>query len=162
MRFNYDIIVIGGGGAGLTASKTAKGLGNKVALIDKVDRLGGECTWTGCVPSKALIKTAEVAWCAKKLDHYGLTSNQICLNTDNVMQYLQKIIREDYQSHTPEKIREDGIDVLFGDLHFIDDHTIKLNDKTITANKFIICTGSSPIAPPIPGLDSVDYLMKDK
>ncbi len=162
MKYAYDIVVIGGGGGGLTASKTAKGLGNKVAIIEKTDRLGGECTWTGCIPSKTIIKTAQVAWHAKHLDTYGLKTNGApILDTSNVMPYIRAIIQEDYQSHTPKKIEEAGIDVLFGNVRFIDNHTLDLDGRTITFSKAIITTGSSPFVPPIDGLDDVDWLTNE-
>jgi pyruvate/2-oxoglutarate dehydrogenase complex dihydrolipoamide dehydrogenase (E3) component len=155
----YDILVIGGGAAGLTASKTAHGLGKRVALLEKTDRLGGECTWTGCIPSKALIKTAEVAYYTKQLDQYGLRMQQpFALDTSRVMSYVRSIIQDDYQSHMPEKIRSLGIDVLFGTIQFLDDHHLQLDERTISFNKAIITTGSHPFVPPIEGLDSVPYL----
>lgn len=162
MKYTYDIIVIGAGAAGLTAAKTAKGLGNRVALIEKTDRLGGECTWTGCIPSKTLIKTAKVAWHAKHLETYGLKAQAPVLDTSNVMPYVRAIVQEDYQSHTPDKIKEAGIDVLFGAAKFIDRHSIDLDGRTITFSKAIITTGSSPFVPPIEGLQDVDFLTNEQ
>ncbi len=162
MKYNYDIIVIGGGAGGLTASKTAKGLGNKVAIIEKTDRLGGECTWTGCIPSKTLIKTAKVAWHLKHLEKFGLKAHSAPqLDTDTVMPYVRAVIREDYKSHTPKKIEEAGIELLFGPPRFIDNHTIQLNGSTITFGKAIITTGSSPLVPPLEGIDSINYLTNE-
>ena len=73
MKYDYDIIIIGGGAGGLTAAKTARGFGKSVAIIEKKDRLGGECTWTGCVPSKTLIKAAQVAYDARNSKKHGIT-----------------------------------------------------------------------------------------
>jgi pyruvate/2-oxoglutarate dehydrogenase complex dihydrolipoamide dehydrogenase (E3) component len=161
MKYMYDIVVIGGGAAGLTAAKTAKGLGNRVALIEKKDRLGGECTWTGCIPSKTLIKTAKVAWHAKHLETYGLKGRVPELDTSNVMPYVRAIVQEDYQSHTPDKLKELGIDVLFGAAKFIDRNSIDLDGRTITFSKAIITTGSSPFVPPIDGLSDVEYITNE-
>jgi len=162
MAYEYDVLVIGGGAGGLTASKTAHGLSKRVALLEKTDRLGGECTWTGCIPSKALIKTAEVAYHAKQLDRYGLRAEQsIVLDTSNVMPYVRSIIQDDYQSHTPEKIRSLGIDVLFGNVKFLNTHQLQLDERIITFNKAIITTGSHPFVPPIEGLDTVPYLTNE-
>ncbi len=161
MKYEYDVLVIGGGAGGLTASKTAHGLGKRVALLEKTDRLGGECTWTGCIPSKALIKVADVAYTAKHLDRYGLRSSSIALDTSNVMPYVRSVIQDDYTSHTPDKIRNFGIDVLFGDVQFIDTHHVKLDERTISFDKAIITTGSHPFVPPIEGLDSVSYLTNE-
>ena len=160
MKYDYDIVVIGGGSAGLTASKTARGFGKKVALIEKTDRLGGECTWTGCIPSKTLIKTAAVAWQSRHADRYGLKINKE-VDTSGVMRHVRETIQRDYQSHTPEKVENDGIDVLFGDVQFIDAQSLDLNGKKIAFKKGIITTGSAPFVPPIEGLDSVSYLTNE-
>ncbi len=159
MKYDYDIVIIGGGAAGLTAAKTARGFGKKVALFEKMNRLGGECTWTGCIPSKALIKTAEIAWHAKHLKSYGLSSQvPIGINSDELMSYVRMVIEEDYKSHTPQKIEELGIDVKCGDVRFEDSHTICFNERPITFSKAIITTGSSPYIPDINGLSDIEYI----
>lgn len=161
MKYEYDIIVIGAGAAGLTAAKTANGLGNRVALIEKTDRLGGECTWTGCIPSKTLIKTAQVAWQSQQFETYGLKGTAPIIDTSNVMPYVRAIVQEDYKSHTPDKIEDAGIDVLFGTAKFIDRNTIDLDGRKITFSKAIITTGSSPFVPPIKGLSDIEYLTNE-
>ncbi len=162
MRYEYDILVVGAGAAGLTAAKTAQGFGKRVALVEKTDRLGGECTWTGCIPSKALIKVADVAYTLQNVDRYGLRVQQpTVLDTSNVMPYVRSIIQDDYQSHTPDKIKSLGIDLLFGNMKFLDSHHIQLDERTISFNKAIITTGSHPFVPPIEGLDSVPYLTNE-
>ena len=156
--FDYDIIVIGGGGAGLTSAKLARGLGKKVALIEK-DKLGGECTWTGCVPSKALIKSAQVAYTANNLSKFGLTPQEtIGFDTTNIMDHVRSVVLQVYQTHTPETLTKLGIDVLFGQPAFIDNNHIGLGKKTISASSFVLATGSVPFIPPIEGLETVDYL----
>ncbi len=157
MKFDYDVIVIGGGSAGLTAAKTAKGFGKKVLLIEK-EKIGGECTWTGCVPSKALIRSANIAHYAKNLHKYGLASNMTELNAQKVMDHARTTIKKVYATHTPEEIKKEGIEILFGAASFVDKHHILVGNKKISFNKAIICTGSSPFVPPIEGLDQVDYL----
>ena len=72
MGYDYDLIILGGGGAGITAAMLANGLGKKVALIDK-KRFGGECTWSGCVPSKSLFHAAKMMWIARHPERYGLS-----------------------------------------------------------------------------------------
>jgi len=160
MKYDYDLIVIGGGSAGLTASKLGRGFGKKVALIDKENRLGGECTWTGCVPSKALIKQAGALYEARRLDKYGIKfSGEIGkIDCSAAMDHVRKIIYTVYQTHTPEKLEKDGIDVLQGAPAFLNDHQLQLNGKTISFDKCVVCTGSSPFIPPIEGLENISYL----
>lgn len=157
----YDVIVIGGGAAGLVASKLAKGLGKSVVVIEKQNRLGGECTWTGCVPSKTLIKTAHVAHEFQNLNRFGLRSNAIKYDTSAVMDHVRATVREVYKTHTPDVITQLGIDIIWGDPEFLDSHTIRVNGNTVRGEKIMICTGSSPLVPPIEGIDSVPYLTNE-
>lgn len=157
-RHEYDFLVIGGGGAGLVSAKLARGLGKKVLLVEK-DKLGGECTWTGCVPSKAIIKSGYAALTAKRLQHFGVGTKQpIEFDTTNVMSHVRSIVQEIYTTHTPEAIRALGIDVQFGDAQFLDNHHITLNGKTISFAKAIITTGTHALVPPIEGLEHIPYL----
>ncbi len=157
-KFDFDLIVIGGGAGGLVAAKLAKGLGKKVAIVEK-NKLGGECTWTGCVPSKTFIKIASVAHQLKNLEKFGLsTSPEMSLNANNVMKQVNSIVEKVYSTHTPEVLENLGIKVFIGSPQFLNNHEIKLNDKKLSAKKFIITTGSSPFVPPIKGIDQVSYL----
>lgn len=155
-KYDYDLIVIGGGAAGFTASKTANGLGKKVAMIEK-DKLGGECTWSGCIPSKALIKASEIFHNIKNSSRYGIKSDAN-ISSENIMNHVRGVVQSVYATHKPETFEKDGIKVLFGSPKFLDNHTIKLNDKKITANKFILATGSSPFVPKISGIEKTKYL----
>lgn len=156
--YDYDLIVIGGGAGGFVASKLANGLGKRVAMIEK-NKLGGECTLSGCIPSKALIKSGILAHQARNLKNYGLsTKNDIVINADNVMRHVRSVIEKVYDSHQPWMFKELGIDVLLGNPHFIDNHTIELEGRSLSAKSFIISTGSSAFIPPIEGIDTVPYL----
>lgn len=153
----YDVIVIGGGSAGLTAATFVGGLGKKVALIER-EHLGGDCTWTGCIPSKALLKVARVAHSMRTADQYGLQAVQPTVAMPAVRQYLRDVIQTVYQHETPDEIRKRSIEVILGDVRFVDAQTIEVNERRLQAKKFIIATGGRAAVPLIPGLDTVPYL----
>ena len=156
MSETYDLIVIGAGSAGLTASAFNGELGRKVAVIER-ERVGGDCTWTGCMPSKALLHVAKQAHQIRRASKYGITSSEPIVDMKQVHDYIQSVVQGVYQHETPEKVSERGIEVVMGDARFIDPHTIQVGERTMKANKFIIATGGRPAVPPIPGLDSVPY-----
>lgn len=153
----YDLIVIGGGAAGLTAAKVARGFGKKVAIIEK-NRLGGECTWTGCVPSKTLIRSAHVARTIQNCSAYGIATKNIQLDYASILKHVRSVVQEVYQTHTPKHLQAEGIDLYFGVYEFIDTNTIAGNGMKLQAKKYIIATGSSPFVPPIDGLNNVSFL----
>jgi pyruvate/2-oxoglutarate dehydrogenase complex dihydrolipoamide dehydrogenase (E3) component len=159
--FDYDVVIIGAGSAGLVACKVANGLGKKTALIEK-RKLGGDCTWFGCVPSKTLIKSANIAHQTKRLQEFGLEPRKpIDLNAERVMAHVRVVVQTDADGHPPETLEAEGIDVLFGTPCFLDNHHIKLNERKISSRKFIICTGSHPFVPSIKGLEDVPYLTNE-
>ncbi|MHB8844345.1 MAG: dihydrolipoyl dehydrogenase family protein [Nitrospirota bacterium] len=159
-RFDYDLIAIGAGAGGFVSSKLAAGLGKKAAMIERA-LLGGECTNRGCVPSKALIKAAAAAYQARHLREYGLDAGPLTISTKNVMHYVRGAVKKVYDSHPAAAFEKLGIDVLFGDPVFLDSHRVSLNGRVLSADKFMIATGSSAFIPPIEGLSSVPYLSNE-
>lgn len=160
----YDLTIIGGGSAGLVLAVAGARLGKKTALVEK-HRIGGDCLWTGCVPSKALLKAAKVANYTRNAEKYGINVQDTTPNWQRVMDYVrgtQHAIEEEHDN--PERFREMGVDVIFGDGHFEAPDTFVVADtesgetRTLKSKKFVISTGSRPVAPPIPGLESCDYL----
>lgn len=161
MRYDFDVVIIGGGAGGLFASSIANTLGAKTCLIEK-RRLGGDCTWFGCMPSKALLKSAQVANLFKRACEFGLrVQGEISLDTANVFSHIQDVVQEIATHHPAEVFQKRGIRVIFGPAQFIDKNTIGINGKTITAKHFIICTGSHPAIPPIEGLKDIGYLTNE-
>lgn len=160
----YDLTIIGGGSAGLVLAVAGAKLGKKTALVEK-HRIGGDCLWTGCVPSKALLKAAKVANYIRNAEKYGITTTETVPDWQKVMEYVrstQHVIEAEHDN--PERFREMGVDVIFGNGHFESRDTFVVEDteneqtRTIKSKKFVISTGSRPLAPPIPGLESCDYL----
>ncbi len=161
---NYDLTIIGGGSAGLVLAVAGAKLGKKTALVEK-HRIGGDCLWTGCVPSKALLKTAKVANYIQNAEKYGISTSETNPNWQKVMDYVrstQHVIEEEHDN--PERFRGMGVDVIFGDGRFEARDSFVVEDReigqtrTIKSKRYVISTGSRPLAPPIPGLDEYEYL----
>jgi pyruvate/2-oxoglutarate dehydrogenase complex dihydrolipoamide dehydrogenase (E3) component len=157
MDKSYDFIIIGGGSSGLAAAEFAAVLGLSVCLVEK-SRIGGDCTWTGCIPSKALLKVGKVAHSAKVADQYGIKVSSTITDMVGVRDYVRNSIDTVYKHETPEKLSEKGIDVIIGAARFVDPHRIKAGNFTLTGKKFLIATGAGPYIPPIIGIDKVPFL----
>jgi pyruvate/2-oxoglutarate dehydrogenase complex dihydrolipoamide dehydrogenase (E3) component len=166
MKYEYDAVVIGGGAAGLTASGIAANFGAKTIMIEK-ERLGGDCTWTGCVPSKTLIKSASVIDGIRKGEKFGLAIDVETMDMAGVFRHVDNVRNEIYKDADRPEIFEDmGIEVVFGSASFKDDHTVEITLKegtvrTITGKYFFICTGAKASVPGIPGLQDVEYLTNE-
>ncbi len=159
-NLSYDLIVIGGGSAGLTAAAAGLHLGAHVALIDR-RALGGECLWTGCVPSKSLIAAARAAHQARALDRFGLSGSLGPVDLDAVMDRVQKVIATIERGENADALRARGVDVHIGDARFLDPHTLDVDRRRLHGRAFIICTGSHASVPPILGLDAVTHLTNE-
>ena len=153
----FDLVIIGGGSAGLTAASFAVQLGARVALVEK-HRIGGDCTWTGCVPSKTLLKTAQVAHEMRTAGRYGLPAVAPEVDLKAVMDHVRQIVGEVYEEESPEALRADGIEVFLGAARFLDAHTVLAGETPLQARNVLIATGAHPYVAPIGGLDKVDYL----
>ena len=166
MSTDYDVIVLGGGAAGLSAAGIATNLGAKTAMIER-EALGGDCTWTGCVPSKTLLKAAKVAHQARNASQYGLPDQAVAVDFGGVMDHVREVRQEVYEDADAPEIFEDmDIDVVEGDAHFVDAHTVAVENadgdtRQLTGAYIIIATGARPRVPPIEGLASVDYLTNE-
>jgi pyruvate/2-oxoglutarate dehydrogenase complex dihydrolipoamide dehydrogenase (E3) component len=150
--FDYDVVVIGAGSGGITASRVAAELGLRTALVEK-GKLGGECLWNGCVPSKALLKVSKVAHTVRTADALGVEGNadpEIDMRRviGGVRQAQAGIVSYEDQA----AFQRDGIDVLWGAARFVDPHTLDLAGRTVRARRFFISTGSEALVPPIPGM----------
>lgn len=158
---HYDLVIIGGGSAGLSAAHLARTADASVALVDR-EKLGGECLYTGCVPSKALLHAARVAATVRNAGNVGLRSSLEPTDLSSVMTYVQRAIGQVYdESDAPEHLLARGIDVAFGEMRFVSRRALSVNGQTITARRFLIATGSHPAIPPIPGLDAASTLTND-
>jgi pyruvate/2-oxoglutarate dehydrogenase complex dihydrolipoamide dehydrogenase (E3) component len=153
----YDLIIIGAGSGGLTAAGFAAQLGAKVALVEK-HRVGGDCTWTGCVPSKALLKAAKIAHEARVAAHYGIIAAPPTADMAKVRAYVRDTIHQVYQHEAPEELERQGIDTILATASFLDANTIQAGERTLKAKTFLLCTGAHPFLPPIKGLNEVPFI----
>ena len=154
---HYDLVVIGAGSGGLVAARFAAQLGATVALAER-NRIGGDCTWTGCVPSKALLKAAKITHEVRTAAHYGVISSAPAVDMVQVREYVRSAIQAVYRFETPEQLQGEGIDVIFGNAQFIDAATVKIGDRVVRSKKFLLTTGAQPLIPAIAGLHDVPYV----
>jgi pyruvate/2-oxoglutarate dehydrogenase complex dihydrolipoamide dehydrogenase (E3) component len=157
--FDYDIGIIGGGAAGLTVASGAAQLGAKTLLIEKEPSLGGDCLHFGCVPSKTLIHSAHVYHLMQNAERFGLPKTRIPpVDFKQIANRIQTVIATIQQHDSEERFCGLGAKVLFGEAVFTDEHTIDLEGHRKSAKSWVIATGSSPVAPPIPGLHDTTFL----
>jgi len=157
----YDFVILGGGSAGLSAADLACALGAKVALLDRT-RLGGDCLNTGCVPSKALLYAARLAAQTRRPSSSGADTGDSAVDFPAVMDGVRRAIEAIYRrSDNPERLLAKGVDVAFGETHFIRPDRLSVNGREIFANRVLICTGAHPRIPSISGLEQSDYLTNE-
>ena len=158
----YDLVIIGMGSAGMVAAEFAPKLGIKVACIER-DRVGGDCLWTGCVPSKALLASAKAAHTMRHADTYGLTAVELEIDTARVWARIHAIQqRLAHSDDDPQRFREWGVDVLHGEARLTSPTTVRVGDDEHEARYVLLATGSRPAAPPIEGLAAAGYLTSER
>jgi pyruvate/2-oxoglutarate dehydrogenase complex dihydrolipoamide dehydrogenase (E3) component len=150
-RNRYDLVVLGGGTGGIVASLIAARVGARVALIER-DRLGGDCLWTGCVPSKSLLAAAELAHRMRDADSVGLAPHEPEIDFGTVMAHVQRAIRTIEPQDSPERLRREGVHVIEGEGRFEAPGIIAAGGSWLRWRRAIVATGSSLALPPVEGL----------
>jgi pyruvate/2-oxoglutarate dehydrogenase complex dihydrolipoamide dehydrogenase (E3) component len=157
-RTIYDLVVIGGGTAGLVSAMGATGLGARVALVER-GLLGGDCLNVGCVPSKALLRSARAIAEARRAATIGGVRLSSAEPEFGVIMLRMRERRAELSAQdSAERLRQAGVDVFFGRGRFTNDRTISVDGQMLRFNRAVIATGGRPTAPPIPGLDQIRYL----
>lgn len=159
-RFDTNAVVIGAGSAGLVTSLIIAGAKAKVTLVEK-HKMGGDCLNTGCVPSKALIRSGRIMSYLRRAEEYGLQNVQGEVNFKAVMDRVRGIIKTIEPHDSVERFTSLGVDCLQGEATILSPYEVQVGDQKITTRSIVIATGARPLVPPIPGLDEVGYLTSD-
>jgi len=159
--YDRDLIVIGGGAGGLVVASVAAQLGLNISLIEKEPLLGGDCLHYGCVPSKALLKSAHAAHVMRTAARVGLKNHEPEVSLSEINTSIQQVVDTIQVHDSHERFESYGVDIINGEAVFIDSHTIEVNAKRLTAKRFVIATGSTAWIPPTDGLESVSYITNE-
>jgi len=163
-KFDRNLVVIGAGSAGLVASYIAAAVKAKVTLIEK-HKMGGDCLNTGCVPSKALIKSARLIAQAKRAREYGLKSIEVDFDFADVMERVRRVIRTVEPHDSVERYTRLGVECIQGEAKIVSPWSVQVGTgsgvRTLTTRSIVIAAGARPLVPPIPGLAETGYLTSD-
>ncbi len=159
-RFDCDLVVIGAGSAGLVSAYIAAVVRAKVTLIEK-HQMGGDCLNTGCVPSKALIRSAKLLHQIGNAKAYGIREARADFDFADIMDRVHRVIQTVEPHDSVERFTKLGVDCIHGKARITSPYTVEVNGRTLTTRNIIIAAGASPFVPPIPGLDEVGYYTSD-
>lgn len=161
MKYDYDVVIIGVGSAGMIAGEVAAKIGVKAALAER-QRVGGDCLWTGCVPSKALLASAKAAHTIRHAGKYGLVATEVEVDSATVWRRVREIQQEIAATDdNPEKYAELGVDLLWGEASFEGEHRVRVGERVVTAKYALVCSGARPAAPSVEGLAEAGYLTSE-
>ncbi len=158
--FDRNLIVIGAGAAGLVSAYIAAAVKAKVTLIEK-NKMGGECLHYGCIPSKALIRSAKFISETKHANKYGIKSANIEFDFKDIMQRVKSVIKKIEPHDSIDRYTKFGVECLEGEAKILDPWTVEVNQNKLTTRNIILATGASPLVPPIKGIESIKYVTSD-
>ena len=159
-RFDYDIVVIGGGSAGLVTSYIASAVNANVALVEK-HKMGGDCLNTGCVPSKALIRAARAAHDIRNAPRFGVTAGEPTIDFAHVMGHVHQAISDIEPHDSVERYQSLGVEVYQEHATLLSPWEIRVGDKTLTTRHVVLATGARPRIPPLPGIEGAPVLTSE-
>lgn len=159
-RYDYNLLVIGAGAGGLVTSYIAAAVKAKVALIEK-HKMGGDCLNSGCVPSKALIRSARFAAEQRRADELGFSPSQSRVDFAAVMERVAEVIKEVEPHDSIERYQGLGVECIEGEAQLVSPWEVEVNGQRLASRHIVIATGARPLVPKLPGLDQVPYLTSD-
>ena len=159
-KFDTNLIVIGGGSAGLVTAYIAAAVKAKVTLIEK-HKMGGDCLNTGCVPSKAIIRSAKFLSHISRSQEFGIKKANADFDFAEIMQRVQSIIAKIEPHDSIERYSQLGVDVIQGEARIVSPYVVEVNGQTISARNIVVATGARPFVPPIEGIDQIHYYTSD-
>jgi pyruvate/2-oxoglutarate dehydrogenase complex dihydrolipoamide dehydrogenase (E3) component len=159
-KVDYNVVCIGGGSAGLVSAYIGSAVKAKISLIEK-NKMGGDCLNTGCVPSKALIKTAKIASYQFRAEEFGIESIRVEIDFENVMKRIKKVIESISPNDSVDRYQTLGVNCIQGAAKILSAKEVLVNDTVIRTNAIIVATGARPFVPQIPGLNEIPYVTSD-
>ena len=158
--YDRNMVVIGAGSAGLVTSYIAAAVKAKVSLIEK-HKMGGDCLNTGCVPSKALLRSAKISHYLDRASEFGLSIENKQVDFAKVMERVQSVVKKVEPHDSVERYSSLGVDCIQGEATILDPFRVQVGDRVLTTRNIVIATGARPFIPPIPGLDKIAYFTSD-
>jgi len=157
----HDLVVVGLGSGGIVAADLAATLGLDVVAVER-DRIGGDCLWTGCVPSKALLASAKAAHTLRHAAEYGLAAAEPAIDSARVLARVRAVQERIAQADdNVERFEDRGVPVVFGDARLTGPHTVRVGARDLRARHILLCTGSRPALPELPGLREAGCLTSE-
>lgn len=159
-RFERDLVVIGAGSAGLVSAYIAAAVKAKVTLVEK-HAMGGDCLNTGCVPSKALIRSAKFLAQARHSERYGIRETRVDFDFADIMQRVQRVVETVAPHDSVERYRSLGVEVIEGEARVISPWSVAVGKRILTTRAIVVAAGGRPFVPPIPGIEDIEFLTSD-
>jgi len=159
-RFDRDMVVIGAGAAGLVSALIAAAVKSKVTLIEK-ERMGGDCLYYGCVPSKALIRSAKLLSHMRRAPEFGIRRADVEFDFADVMERVQRVVRTIEPHDSAQRFTQMGVECIAGNARITSPWTVQVGDRELSTRSIVIAAGAQPLVPPIEGLQQVGYLTSE-